>query len=147
MNLNHPLMQWMRSNFLLFQIGLGAFLLLIGWVFFRPKRPESGFAVWEADLRKDKKPTQPRGPDLLGQARIKTPHQLPGIRINGHPHEVLGVRINATESEIQTAYRDLIKRYHPDKVGRPDSREWKDAQKIAEALTQARTTLLAKLPR
>jgi hypothetical protein len=35
-----------------------------------------------------------------------------------------------------------MKRYHPDVVGRPGTREWKDAQKIAESLTAARDSLL-----
>ncbi|WP_161847917.1 J domain-containing protein [Athalassotoga saccharophila] len=30
------------------------------------------------------------------------------------PYEVLGVRRDATKEEIREAYRDLIKRYHPD---------------------------------
>ncbi len=31
-------------------------------------------------------------------------------------HEVLGVSANATRMEIQTAYKEKIKQYHPDKV-------------------------------
>jgi hypothetical protein len=32
------------------------------------------------------------------------------------PHEVLGIHKNATTREIQEAFRDLAKRYHPDRV-------------------------------
>lgn len=36
------------------------------------------------------------------------------------PYEVLGISKNATEDEINTAYRKLVKQYHPDKyVGNP----------------------------
>ena len=36
------------------------------------------------------------------------------------PYEVLGVSKNATDDEINTAYRNLVKKYHPDKyVGNP----------------------------
>jgi DnaJ-class molecular chaperone len=87
------------------------------------------------------------GVDLLGQATVKkvqAPLQLAGIRIDGLPHEILGVSARATEVEVQSAYRELMKLYHPDKVGRPGTREWNDAQKIAEALNSARKKMLVK---
>ncbi len=37
-----------------------------------------------------------------------------------NPYEVLGISKNATDDEINTAYRKLVKQYHPDKyVGNP----------------------------
>ncbi len=72
------------------------------------------------------------------------PLRLSGISIAGEPHEILGVRKTAAPAEIQKAYRDLMKRYHPDLVGPPGSREWKDAQKIAEALNRAKDELLKR---
>ena|SRR6266576_1432691 len=40
--------------------------------------------------------------------------QTPGVSFN--PYEVLGVSLGASREEIRSAYRDLIARYHPDKV-------------------------------
>jgi len=31
------------------------------------------------------------------------------------PYKILGVNQNATQEEIKTAYRSLVKKYHPDK--------------------------------
>lgn len=116
-------------------------VILILWLL-RQKPPESGFRVREADLQKAK--TSPHAPRQLAHARIikKGPLQLEGISITGEPHEILGVPENATASQIQSAYRELMKKYHPDLVGRPGSREWSDAQKIAEAVNRAKDQLL-----
>lgn len=76
-----------------------------------------------------------------GQAPAR-PLALEGIRLDVPPHALLGVPVEAEPEEIQRAHRELMKRYHPDRVGRPDSREWRDAQAIAEALNRARGLLL-----
>ncbi len=130
------------------QIAFGLLFLIVAWLFFRPRTPESGFRVREADLEDQRK-------KKLGeakQAKIKTEKQketlrLGGIRLDAPAHEILGVQASAPESEIQAAYRELMKRFHPDKVGRPGSREWQDAQKIAQAIVRAKTELLTSRKR
>jgi DnaJ-domain-containing protein 1 len=135
----------------------GSFLVLvllgIAWAL-RPRGMESGFKLREADRVPPRDRGQPPGAgagasskkkDELAHARLKTFERpaLPGIRIDGAPHEILGIRPDARPEEIKAAWRKLMKSYHPDKVGRPGSREWQDAQKIAEALNRAKDTLLA----
>ncbi len=34
--------------------------------------------------------------------------------LNKNPYEVLGISENASEAEIKSAYRELVKKYHPD---------------------------------
>lgn len=137
--------QGMKNAFFLAQVGVGGLFLAVFWKLRSGSiRQNSGFSVREADLRKAQA-ARGAGPDLAN-SRIerKTPLQLEGIRINGTPHEILGVRIGATQEEIQKAYRERMKQYHPDKVGRPGSREWSDAQKIAEAINLAKNELLRR---
>lgn len=139
-----------RETFYLLQVGLGVVFVWVAWKLFRGREPQSGFRVREADRRKGFRPREKAaelGSDLGRQKKPKTtpPLQIEGIRIDGKPHEILGISENASKKEIQAAYMACMKRYHPDQVGRPGSREWIDAQKIAAALNQARNELLARL--
>jgi len=118
----------------------GVFLVLF-WIF-RPKPPESRFRPHSEPF---KKPTAKKlsHSDPFAEARLrKEPLQLGGIRIDGRPHEILGISATATLPEVQKAYRDLMKHYHPDRVGSPGSREWQDAQKIAEAINRAKEEMV-----
>ena len=51
-------------------------------------------------------------------------------------YELLGVKKDATHEEIKKAYRDMVKRYHPD-VNKSD-----EASKIIISLNEAKETLL-----
>ncbi len=122
------------------------FLLFIGWKQLRG--PESNFKVREADLsdiRVQSESQANRSADLGSAKMTRGSLLLEGIRLGGAPHEVLGVSSGANGAEIQKAYRKLMKRYHPDRVGPPGSSEWKDAQKIAEAINQAKDDLITRL--
>lgn len=48
------------------------------------------------------------------------------------PYEVLGVSRNATKEEIRDAYRDLIKRYHPDQFNNNPDMKALAEEKIKE---------------
>lgn len=141
-----------KRAFYLAQLVLGGGIVAI-LLYFRSREPKSGFRVREADQWKPEGPRFPAagrlsGPDPRASTAKKAkapPLQIPGIRIDGQPHEILGVQSNASAKEVQRAYRDLIKRFHPDIVGRPGSREWADAQRIAEALNYAKDEMLRAL--
>ena len=125
---------------------LAFFVLVIAWVVARPKRPDSRFKVRESDKYKDRRRILIKKDDTLSEATIKrpTPLLLTGIRIDGEAHEILGVKPNATPEEIKIAHRELLKKYHPDQVGRPGSREWEDAQVIAAAINRAKLEMLSR---
>lgn len=136
------------------EIILGILILGVVW-FLRPKGPKSQFRVRESDQPFRQSAT----PNGLADAKIKShreqghsgresqlhaPLRLEGIRIDGSPYQILGVSPQASNSEVQKAYRELMKHYHPDRVGRPGSPEWKEAQKIAEAINRAKAEILKK---
>lgn len=137
--------KWIADHFYAIQIGVGILLLTL-WTLARIKNDsQSNFKVREADLQSKNRTSKNRSD--LASATLKTKNnvfQLTGIRIDGLPHEILGLPAHASEDEIQKTYRELIKRYHPDKVGPPDSPQWQDAQSLADAITQARNQMLQK---
>jgi DnaJ-domain-containing protein 1 len=126
--------------------------LVILVIWFSNRERESGFRVRESDLRKPKgasgnKLLKDPSQDPLANAKMDPkakPLRLTGISLEGEPYEILGIRADASADQIQKAYRDLMKKYHPDIVGRPGSREWQDSQKIAETINRAKSEMLAK---
>jgi DnaJ-domain-containing protein 1 len=112
-------------------------MIITGWIL-RPKRLDSQFRRREYENKEP--PAQPRskkGSNPMADSRLpkKAPTlSLEGFRESTDPFEILGVPRASDEETIQNAYRDLMKRYHPDKMGRPGTREWADAQKIAEQI-------------
>ena len=125
-------------------IQLFLLLLVFFWLirFFQRNSRESNFRTDSFQSRSSKKNAADRDKQ---QEREKMRHLLGGFVFTGQPHEILGVPRDATEFEIRRAHRALIKRFHPDKVGRQDSREWHEAQKIAESLNTARDQMLQNL--
>ncbi len=139
-----------RKFFVWALVGVPAIAIVVRWILQNRSIGESGFKLREADRKKLHQSEKIEAAILIHQkakaeAHRQAPLQLTGISIQGPPHEILNVKIDASEKEIQKAYRDLMKRYHPDVMGRIGSREWTDAQKIAEAINQAKVEMFSKL--
>ncbi len=129
---------WIGSAFFWSQMIL--VLLIVGSVFYffysSHSRQSSKFRLREFDRSaiKSEKTSPSSDPPTLS---------LPGIRINGAPHEILGIPRFASKEEVRKAYKELMKRYHPDLMGPLGSQAWKDAQKIATAINDAKDKMLA----
>jgi hypothetical protein len=142
----------LRANVYLVQVGVGAFFIALLLLF--RKRDEKTFfrSGGKGEGRNVPHPEPTLAGPALGyeprrprpSAKKAEPLRLPGIRIDGTPHEILGVSPQATRREIQKAYRNLMKRYHPDVVAPAGTPQWKEAQKIAEAINRAKELLLGK---
>ena len=60
------------------------------------------------------------------------------------PHELLGVERNSTKAQIQAAYREIIKKNHPDRVADLDPELQKFATQRSVLLRDAYEALIAK---
>jgi len=140
--------QLSSSQFYLVQIAIGAVFLVAAWFFFRPKQ-RSNFKDYGSSAHGGPEAGRPGAnqdgkTDALAGARLKQPLRIGGVSITGPPHEILGVPPGAPAQDIQRAYKDLMKRFHPDMAGPQGSERWKDAQKIAEAINHAKDELLRR---
>lgn len=138
------LLGWISGHFGLLQIIISV-LFIVFWIHARNRaESKSSFKLREAD--RDLK--FPRGKTETERANTSTkkePLRLDGIVKDGAPHEVLGVSALASEAEIQKAYKEKMKRYHPDRLGPPGSREWTEGTAIAESINRARLEMLERL--
>ncbi|NDG85452.1 MAG: hypothetical protein EBX52_10520 [Proteobacteria bacterium] len=129
------------------QFGTAQLILLIVLIllllrFLKRSTPESHFRT-DAFQRPSPRPDRTKREQQEKREQMRT--LLGGFAFTGQPHEVLGVRKEASELEIRRAHRELIKRFHPDKVGPQGSKEWYEAQKIAETINNARDEMLKTL--
>ncbi len=84
------------------------------WFFFKKKqtmgRPSTAFEKKEFK-KQSSRPNRDQARDQ-DQARAK-PKATPSVK---SAHEILGVSVHASWKEIQLAYKEKIKQYHPDKL-------------------------------
>jgi hypothetical protein len=144
-------LQYIVQNFERIQIGL--ILLVLAAVFFYLfyRRPVSNFKAREAD-REDLRQILQNGRDLgsnkLSRNRPTPPPpplSLPGIRLSGEPHEILGIRPDADETEVIRAYKEAIKRFHPDTIQGPAKDQLEFYQKASAAINNAKNLMIKKL--
>lgn len=132
---------------------LGAIALV--FLALKEQKTGSGFRKREAD-RSDLDRILNQGPDLA-QAKLRpkrppgekpvppaAPLALPGINLAGEPHEILGIPENADEILILKAYKEAIKRYHPDRVQGLPPEQMKFYQEVSSRLTEAKNELLKR---
>lgn len=138
------LVNWLSGHFGAVQIAISVIFILF-WLNARNRaESRSAFKLREADRGLKFK----RGASETAAANApakKEPLRLDGIVKDGAPHEVLGISALASEAEIQKAYKEKMKRYHPDRLGPPGSREWEEGTAIAEAINRARDAMLERL--
>ena len=129
-------LQWIADHFQSIQWILLLAFVLIGWISFRKNEPKSQFRVREADLppKASEKPKKP-----------VSPLELPGIRLDGKPHEILGIPSDADEAEIIKAHKELIKRFHPDRIQASTPEMEKFYQSAAVQINRAKEMMLKKI--
>ena len=108
----------------------------------------SQFRVREAD-RTDL--NRLKGGPSLADAKLNVkkppppPLLLPGMRLDGEPHEILGVKVDASEAEVMKAYKDAIKRFHPDRIQGEAQSQLQFYQEASAKLNWAKEEMLRSL--
>jgi DnaJ-domain-containing protein 1 len=134
------------------QLGILVFSVISIGIFFRARSEPSRFRQREADrpdldriLKQGPDSGQSRGPKKGGPSPAPPPLFLPGIRLNGAPHEVLGVDENATEPQVMKAYKEAIKRFHPDTIQGKAREQLKFYEDASARINDAKNEMLRKI--
>ncbi|MFZ0451645.1 MAG: DnaJ domain-containing protein [Desulfatiglandaceae bacterium] len=76
--------------------------------------------VWWYIYRYSKRRYAGQGPSSAGRGDGHSSNEGQGRTTDGHPprdpYQILGINRNASQSEIRHAYKELVNKYHPDKV-------------------------------
>ena len=118
--------------------------------FMKGRSKPSQFKQRESD-RTDLDRILKQGPDTA-QAKVRPkqtppprPLALPGVRLSGAPHEILGVPENANESEIMRAYKNAMKRFHPDTIQGAARDQIQFYQDASARINEAKDQMLKKI--
>jgi DnaJ-domain-containing protein 1 len=146
-----PVFLWVAQHFDKLQIIILAVVIFTALLMVKNRGTSSQFKVREAD-RKDLDQLLKTKTDLANAKLAKKrpsappppPLELPGIRLSGEPHEILGIGENADSSEIVRAYKEAIKRFHPDRIQGQAQEQLQFYQEAAAKLNQAKEAMLKK---
>jgi DnaJ-domain-containing protein 1 len=145
------------QHFIKIQVVLFVSGVLVAFKLLQGKQTSTQFKSREAD-RNDLERLRRGGPDLA-QAKIarakptanpasnpahsaSPPLSLPGIRLSGLPHEILGVAEDASEADVLKAYKESIKRFHPDRIQGQAKEQLQFYQEASAKLNQAKEDLI-----
>ena len=142
------LSQWIQQNVdttqPIFWFGLFTIMIVLVFLFGKPKTPKSRFKVREADKKKYRYRTNYKDEFANAKYEKKTNPLLEGVISKGKPHEILGIPESSTKKDIISRYKTLMKQYHPDRVAEPGTQQWKDAQNIASSISAAKDEMIKK---
>ena len=97
------------------EIGITEIIIILVFIFLAYKKDRMYFRKEKSDFTEWTKKEANGNPQGIGQMADE----------EQDPYRILNIRGNATREEIITAYRKLVKMYHPDKVAglAPEYRE------------------------
>ena len=81
-------------------------------------------------------------PVKVEQAKLLLETVFPTWAPTSAPHEILGVATNASASEVEAAYKTLLKKYHPDRFSAFGRAYELRAHHVLQLAQKARDTLL-----
>ncbi len=144
--------EWIARNFETIQKGILILGLLSALWFLRIRQNPSQFRAREAD-RSDldrflnSSPESGRSSRAPGPRKNRPPPPLllPGIRLTGEPHEILGIPENSTELEILRAYKEAIKRFHPDTIQGSAREQMRFYEEASARINDAKETMIRRL--
>jgi DnaJ-domain-containing protein 1 len=143
--------EMIARHFQSIQTGILIFGALSALYLIKGRSQPSQFKQRESD-RTDLDRILKQGPDSA-QAKLRPkpsappppPLSLPGIRLTGAPHEILGISENASEAEVIRAYKDAIKRFHPDTIQGAARDQIQFYQDASARINEAKEQMLKKI--
>ena len=117
-----PFVGWIDDTFV---IGVIIYLIRYGKLPYFPGRKSKFFNIFSNLFNSYKSQSPNSNHTYQSTDNNQANHNY--NRVNKDPYEILGIKNNATNEEIQAAYKQKVKQYHPDKV----SHLGEELQKVA----------------